>query len=132
MQRLSIAIVCFGMTCSLSLAEAPVLPSAAKQLTGDEIVKLLDGKTRTGKVYSAKGEMTAITTWDWRKKIIAGTWKRPANGKSGKFSYVWSIDGDKSCGAPKGQKPSCSSLFMDGDTLYDIKEGATVNSVSMP
>jgi hypothetical protein len=119
-------IIAIALGCGTAFAAE--LPATAKKASMEEFKALADGKPVSVEIFDAGAPITAELVWNWKKKKITG--KAKANGNKIKVNVKLSFDGDKACSAGKGEKPSCHSIFIDGNKFYEVKDDMTVHAVS--
>jgi hypothetical protein len=109
-------------------ATAEPLPSTAKQATMEEFKAFADGKKVDVVIFDLGVPVTAQLVWDWKKKRITGD--ALVNGKDKiKVKTKLSFKDQQACSEQDG-KPSCHSIFIDGNRFYEVRADGNVHATS--
>ena len=106
-------------------AETVTLPASAKKVTKDEFIAFIDGKSVEVIIYDLDKPVTALLTWNWKKKTITGAALVDGKDKV-KVSNKLSFDGDMACTSGGG----CHDIFVDGNSFYEVRPDGVVHAVS--
>jgi len=109
-------------------AEAPALPSSAKKLSADQIVKLYDGNTFAYTSYTRFGVATGSVTYDLANNASHGTYE--LGWHRGRINGRIHMDGDRFCYKVGIDREHCDNIYVDGETVYDVDPDGTVQSVN--
>ncbi|MBB5664876.1 hypothetical protein GGE68_003073 [Rhizobium leguminosarum] len=104
------------------------LPAGAKKVTMEEFKAFADGKHVKVEIVDLDKPVTADLVWNWKKGTITG--KADVGGKTIDVKTKLTFKGDKACSNGKGEKPSCHSIYIDGDKFYEVRDDMKVHAVS--
>ncbi len=113
---------------SSSTGFAVDLPTTAKKATMDEFKALADGKPITVEILDFEKPVTADLIWNWKNASITG--KAKVNGKNIDVKAKLTFKGEKACSASKGEKPSCHTIYIDGNKFYEVRDDMKVHAIS--
>jgi hypothetical protein len=123
---LIVGAVAFSLTGSN--AYAVDLPAGAKKVTMEEFKTFADGKHVKVEIFDMEQPVTADLVWNWKKGTITG--KANVNGKMIDVKTKLTFKGDKACANGKGEKPTCHSIYLDGNKFYEVRDDMKVHAVS--
>lgn len=109
-------------------AYAVDLPAGAKKVTMEEFKTFADGKQVKVEIFDMEQPVTADLVWNWKKGTITG--KANVNGKMIDVKTKLTFKGDKACANGKGEKPTCHSIYLDGNKFYEVRDDMKVHAVS--
>ncbi|HEV7321675.1 MAG TPA: hypothetical protein VGO04_23980 [Ensifer sp.] len=124
LSSIALAFLLSGMN-----AYALDLPPAAKKVTMDEFKTLADGKSVKVEIYDFDKPVTADLVWNWKKGTITG--KAKVDGKTIDVKTKLTFKGDKACSNGKGEKPTCYSIYIEGNKFYEVRDDMKVHAVSI-
>jgi hypothetical protein len=128
MVRLTAVLVGFAflLTFPALAIQAPRLPSAAKKLTAEEIIKLYDGHTISFNNFTLNKPLTGQFTFNYKTKTIAGTYVYGT--ENGTFKGTIQISGDNYCYKVRKGKEVCGRVYKDGSNIYEVNSMGKVTS----
>jgi hypothetical protein len=106
-------------------AETVTLPTSAKKVTKDEFTAFIDAKSVEVIIYDLDRPVTALLTWNWKKKTVTGAALVDGKDKV-KVNVKWSFDGDMACTSGGG----CHDIYVDGNSFYEVRPDGVVHAVS--
>ncbi|MGF6256612.1 hypothetical protein [Ensifer sp. ZNC0028] len=104
------------------------LPAGAKKVTMDEFKAFADGKPVKVEVYDFDKPVTADLVWNWKKGTITG--KAKVDGKTFGVKTKLTFKDDKACSNGKGEKPTCFTIYIEGNKFYEVRDDMKVHAVS--
>jgi len=128
MVRLLTAFVAlaFLLTVPAFAIKGPRLPSTARKLSADEIVKLYDGHTISFSNFTLDKPLTGQFTVNYKAKTISGTYAYGA--ETGTFKGAVRMNGDSYCYRVRKGKETCGKVYKDGSTIYEVDSWGKVTS----
>ena len=130
MRRSSLAafvLVLVFVTAASFAAEAPPLPASARQLAGEEIVTLYDGRTYAFESVTFYGRVTGSVTYDFKSGKNRGTWA--LGSRRGAFNGNIRIAGDLFCYKADAEEEHCNFVYLDGGDIYEVRQSGIVDSL---
>ncbi|NJM30013.1 MAG: hypothetical protein HC855_07825 [Rhizobiales bacterium] len=128
------SLVCIGFIC-LSISAAPALaqesvqvPPSAKKLNGEEIFKLYNGMRASFDNKQNKVSLTGEIFYDLDKKLMFGTYNWDNKDKGLFKGKAW-VKGEQFCNKPQKGKETCTTVYLDGTTYYEVDSKGNVASV---
>jgi hypothetical protein len=112
----------------MSAAAAVDLPVGAKAVTMEEFKAFADGKHVMVEIFDLEKPVTADLVWSWKKGTITG--KAKVDGKMINVKTKLTFKDGKACSNGKGEKPSCHSIYIDGNKFYEVRDDMKVHAVS--
>jgi hypothetical protein len=109
----------------VAAAEPATLPATAKKVAKDEFIAFIDGKSVEVVIYDLEKPVTALLTWNWKKKTITGLALVDGKDKI-KVSSKWSFEGDQAC----SDSGSCHDIYVDGTSFYEVRPDGAVHAMS--
>ncbi|OWV84598.1 hypothetical protein [Rhizobium sp. R693] len=109
-------------------AYAVDLPAGAKKVTMEEFKAFADGKHVKVEIFDLEKPVTADLVWSWRKGTITG--RANVDGKMMDVRTKLTFKDGKACSNGKGEKPSCHSIYIDGNKFYEVRDDMKVHAVS--
>lgn len=128
MKYVLLSVVFFLAGASSSLALEPP-PATAKKASIEELKGIADGKPVSVVIFDEAVPITADLVWNWKKKTITGTALVNSKDKI-KVAAKLSFKGDQACSTSGKDKPSCHTIFIDGNKFYEIRDDGKVHAVS--
>ncbi len=119
-------LLVIGLSVAASAAEVVALPASAKKVTKDEFIAFIDGKSVEVVIYDLEKPVTAMLTWNWKKKTITGAALVDGTNKV-KVSTKWSFEGDQAC----SDAGSCHDIYVDGNSFYEVRPDGAVHAFSI-
>ena len=107
--------------------EALRLPPSARQLAGEEIVALYDGRTYAFESVTFYGLVTGRVTHDFQAGKNRGTWA--LGSRRGAFNGEIRIAGDLFCYRAESEEEHCNFVYLDGGDIYEVRQSGIVDSV---
>jgi hypothetical protein len=128
MVRLTAALIAsvFLVTVSASAIKGPRLPSTAKKLTTEEIIRLYDGHTISFNNFTLNKPLTGAFTINYKAKAISGSYTFGT--EKGTFKGTLRISGDNYCYKVRKGKEVCGAVYKDGQNIYEVNSMGKVTS----
>jgi hypothetical protein len=123
---ITVILASTALATSAFAADAPQLPASAKKLSAKEIASLYDGATIKHENFTQAAPFTGTLTFDLTGNRELGTYS--IGNSSGKFSGRIRIVGDQWCHQEGSGAEDCASIYIDGDTIYEVGETGVVES----
>jgi uncharacterized protein YuzE len=122
-----LAALALSATQSFAL-EAVQLPATAKKLSAEEIHKLYNGTRAWFDNKQNKVSLTGEIFYDMDKKLMFGTYNWDSKDKGLFKGKAW-VKGDQFCNKPQKGKETCTTVYLDGKTYYEVDAKGNVASV---
>jgi len=119
----------FALAILPALADSPQLPTTAKHLTGKEIAALYDGLTVHWTNYTMGKPATGTDTYEFKTKTQSGSYQ--VGDTKGTFQGKLRVKGDLFCHQEEKGKEKCSSVYIDGNTIYETNSKGAVESMNV-
>jgi hypothetical protein len=128
MPRFGLAALVVVFAPAVSFAEqAPNLPPSARQLVGEEIVALYDGRTYAFESVTFYGLVTGSVTYDFVSGKNRGSWM--LGSRNGAFHGNIRVAGDLFCYREDRKEEHCNRVYLDGGNIYEVRQSGIVDSV---
>lgn len=112
------------LATSAVAADAPTLPATAKKLSGQEIAALYGDATIKYQNFTQAVPFTGSVTFDLKANTEHGTYTTGAS--TGEFSGRVRIVGDQWCHRVGSGVEFCSSVYANGDDIYEVDKYGVV------
>ena len=116
----------FLLTLPAFALKGPRLPSTAKKLTAEEIIKLYDGRTISFNNFTLNKPLTGSFTLNYKNKLISGSYVFGT--EKGTFKGAIRLSDDKFCSKVRKGKEVCAAIYKDGPNIYEVNSMGKVTS----
>jgi hypothetical protein len=122
-----LAAAFISVTPALAL-DAMTVPTTAQKLDGSGIMKLYHGMHGSFNNLQNKVTLTGDSFYDMKKKTMMGTYVWDKKDRGIFKGKAW-VKGDQFCNKPDNGKQTCTSVYLDGKTYYEVDDKGIVQSV---
>lgn len=122
------AIAFLASSVGAHAVDLPAIPASAKKATMEEFKSFADGKPVHVEIFDFDQPVTADLVWSWNKATITG--KANVDGKTINVKAKLTFKGDKACATNKGEKPTCHTIYIDGNKFYEVRDDMKVHATS--